>query len=49
MQLLRQGHSQVSTVFSISLAPRPRQLSVACSMEKRERAWNILSREWRTG
>ena len=27
--------------------PSPAQLSVACSMEKQEKAWYIFSREWR--
>ena len=30
----------------ISLIPSPGQLSVACSKEKQERAWDILSHEW---
>ena len=29
--------------------PGPAHLSVACSTEKRERAWYIFSREWRHG
>ena len=31
----------------VALFPGPTQLSVAISMEKRERAWYLFSREWR--
>ena len=39
----------IHSTNNIASFPGPAQLSVAFSTEKRERAWNNLSREWRRG